>query len=67
MITVSTLFILLYAYIIYRIRIDSGSWEQFDPWDSNLFVQIVFIYSTSTLIVAFMFGIIYLSQSNIIP
>ena len=67
MITVSTLFILLYAYIIYRIRIDSGSWEQFDPTDSNLFVQLVFIYSTSTLIVAFLGGLIYLALSNIIP
>jgi hypothetical protein len=67
MITVSTLFILLYAYIIYRIRIDSGSWKQFDPCDSNLFVGLVFMFSTSTLIVAFMFGLIYLAQSNIIP
>jgi hypothetical protein len=67
MITLSTLFILLYAYIIYRIRIDSGSWKQFDPTDSNLFVGLVFMFSTSTLIVAFMFGLIYLSQSNIIP
>jgi hypothetical protein len=67
MITVSTLLILLYAYSIYRIRIDSGSWKQFDPCDSNLFVYLVFVFSTATLSVAFMFGLSYLALSNIIP
>ena len=67
MITISTLIILLYAYIIYKIRIDSGSWKQFDPYYSNLLVHIVFIFTTSALIVGFMGGVCYVIENNIVP
>lgn len=67
MITISTLIILIYAYSIYKIRIDSGSWKQFDPYDSNLLVNIGFIIGTGVLIVGFMYGVFYVIANNIVP
>ena len=67
MITISTLIILMYAYSIYKIRIDSGSWKQFDPYDSNLLVNIGFIIGTGVLIVGFMYGVFYVIANNIVP
>jgi hypothetical protein len=67
MVTCSTLFILLYAYSVYKIRIDSESWKQFNPFDTNFFAGIVFLFGTSALIVAFMASVGYLIQNNIVP
>ena len=67
MITISTLIILLYAYSIYKIRIDSGSWKQFDSYDSNLFVHLVFMFITSALIIGFISGAVYVIKNNIVP
>ena len=67
MITISTLIILMYTYSIYKIRIDSGSWKQFDPYDSNLLVNIGFIIGTGVLIVGFMYGVFYVIANNIVP
>ena len=52
MITISTILILIYAYSIYKIRIDSGSWEDFDPSETNLMTIIAFVIGTITCIVA---------------
>jgi hypothetical protein len=51
MITISTILILIYAYSIYKIRIDSGSWEDFDPSETNHMTIIAFIIGTVTCIV----------------
>ena len=67
MITFSILFILLYSYIIYKIRKDSESWKDFDPTDSNLFVHIMFIFGTSALFVGVSFLVGYMIANNIIP
>jgi hypothetical protein len=67
MITFSILFILLYSYSIYKIRKDSESWKDFDPTDSNLFVQIMFIFGTSALFVGVSFLVGYMIVNNIVP
>jgi len=67
MITFSILFILLYSYSIYKIRKDSESWEHFDPTDSNLFVNIMFIFGTSALFVGVSFLVNYMIANNIVP
>ena len=52
MITTSTILILIYAYSIYKIRIDSGSWEDFDPSETNHIMTIIaFVIGTITCIV----------------
>ena len=60
MITTSTIFILIYAFSIYKIRLDSGSWEEFDPLEMpmhnicfNFFVYIYFWVGT-------LYGIVYI-------
>ena len=60
MITLTIIFILSYAYSIYKIRKDSGSWNEFDPYETNLFFHVVFIYGTCILIVVVIGGLSYL-------
>ena len=72
MITISTLFILLYSYSLYKIRKDSGSWKEFDPLGSGLFVWLVFLTGTVTIIMVVLgilcYGILgYAVQNNLIP
>ena len=62
-----TLFILLYSYSVYKIRKDSESWEHFDPCDSNIFVQLMFIFGTSALILGVLLLVGYMISNNIIP
>ena len=67
MITISTLFILLYSYSLYKIRKDSGSWKEFDPLGSGLFVWVVFILGTSAIIVCVLGILGYAVLNNLIP
>lgn len=67
MVTVSTLFILMYVYTLYRLRTDSGSWEDFDPMNSGIYHWMVFIIGTSSLIITMLIILNYLMSHNIIP
>ena len=67
MITLTIIFILSYAYSIYKIRKDSGSWENFDPYETNLFFHLIFIIETSILVTAIIAGLPYLAMEGIIP
>jgi len=67
MITISTLFILLYSYSLYKIRKDSGSWKEFDPLGSGLFVWLVFYVGTSIIILCVLLILGYAVQNNLIP
>ena len=57
----------MYAYSIYKIRIDSGSWKDFDLFNTTLLAHIVFVIGTATCIVAIMVLAIYIVQNNILP
>jgi len=67
MITISILCTLIYAYSIYRIRKDSGSWDEFNLFETNFFVYFMFLLGTiwhcSLLIVL----ILYVIEHNILP
>ena len=67
MITFSILFILLYSYSIYKIRKDSESWKDFDPYDSNLFVNLIFMFGTGVLIIGVLALVDYMVTNNIVP
>ena len=68
MITMSTLLILLYSYSIYKIRKDSGgSWKDFDPFESNIFVYFIFLLGTSAISGGMIFLMIYAAIKNIVP
>lgn len=67
MITISTLLILLYSYSIYKIRKDSGSWKDFDIFESNIFVYYIFLFGTAAIVVGIIFLIIYAVINNIVP
>jgi hypothetical protein len=67
MITLTALFTLLYGYSIYKIRKDSGSWENFDPYESNSFLFLVYIISTPVIAAFILTLIIYAAYSGIIP
>ena len=67
MITFSTLFILLYSYSVYKIRKDSESWEHFDPYDSNIFVNLIFLLGTGVLIIGVSTLVGYMIANNIVP
>jgi len=67
MITISTLLILLYSYSIYKIRKDSGSWKDFDPFESNIFVYFIFLLGTSATSGGIIFLMICAAINNIIP
>jgi hypothetical protein len=67
MITLTIIFILLYAYSIYKIKQESGSWENFVRYDTNLFSNVVFIFGTSILITVVIVGLSYLITNGLIP
>ena len=67
MITISTLFILLYSYSLYKIRKDSGSWKEFDPLESGLFVWLVWLFGSAIIIVCVLGILGYVVQNNLIP
>ena len=59
--------ILIYAYSIYKIRIDSGSWEDFDPSETNHITIIAFVIGTLLCALAIIGLAIYIVQNNILP
>jgi len=67
MITLSVLFALMYAYSIYRIRKDSGSWDNFNPFETNLFVFFIFFLGTIWHLLLLIWLILYLIEHNILP
>jgi len=67
MITLSVLFALIYAYSIYRIRKDSGSWDEFDPFETNMFVYFVFLLGTIWHCSLLVMLILYIIEHNILP
>jgi len=67
MITFSILFILLYSYSICKIRKESKSWKDFDSYDSNLFVHLIFIFGTAALIIVVLSFGSYMVINNIVP
>jgi hypothetical protein len=67
MITFSILFILLYSYSIYKIRKDSESWKDFDPYDSNIFIHLTFTFGTGVLIIGVLALVDYMVTNNIVP
>jgi cytochrome c oxidase assembly factor CtaG len=67
MITLSTLFILLYSYSVYKIRKDSESWKDFNPFSSNIFAYAVFMFGTGILIIGVLVFAVYMATHNIIP
>ena len=67
MITISTLLILLYSYSIYKIRKDSGSWKDFDFYESNIFVCLIFLFGTATIVLSIISLMIYAVNNNIVP
>lgn len=67
MITLSVLFALIYAYSIYRIRKDSGSWDEFNPFETNLFVYFMFFLGTMWHLFLLIVLILYVIKHNILP
>jgi hypothetical protein len=67
MITLSTLFILLYSYSVYKIRKDSKSWKDFNPFSSNIFAYAMFMFCTVVLMIGVVVFAVYMVTHNIIP
>jgi len=67
MITLSILFIIAYAYSIYQIRKDCGSWKEFNPYNAGMFADIMFWFGTVAIGIGILFGIMLLVASGIIP
>jgi hypothetical protein len=67
MITLTALFTLLYGYSIYKIRKDSGSWENFDPYESNSFSFLIFILSTPVIVAFILTLLVYAAYYGLIP
>jgi len=66
MITLTILFIIIYAWSIYKIRIDSGSWDNFNPFHSNIIAFMSFMLITSFIICSIIGLLIYLAYKDII-
>ena len=60
MITLTTLFIALYLYSIFKIKRDSGSWERFHYYMGNDFFYIFWFLGTVLISCAIGLGILYL-------
>jgi hypothetical protein len=67
MITLTTIFILLYVYSIYRIKKESGSWEEFNPFNANFITYGIFVMGTVMTIILICFFVVYLIYSGILP
>jgi hypothetical protein len=67
MITLSILFIICYSYSVYRIKEDSGSWKEFNPFNSGFFAYLMFMFGSAAVCAGIMAGIIFLVVSGIIP
>lgn len=71
MITITTLFTLLYGYSIYKIRKVSGSWKDFSPYkaykEGNTFTSMVFMLGACIIIIFILALLSYAVDSGIIP
>jgi hypothetical protein len=68
MITFSTLFILLYVYSTYKIKVESGSWSKFQLLKApNAIIFFTWILGTVVIFASIIAFIIYLVISDIIP
>ena len=71
MITLTTLFTLLYGYSIYKIRKVSGSWEDFSTYSAfdqgYTFASMVFGLGTFMITTFILTFLIYAADSGIIP
>jgi len=67
MITLTTLFFILYAYSIYKIKKASGSWKNFNPFCSALGYYTIFLFGTGFLSFALIFALIHGVSTGIIP
>ncbi len=67
MITISILFTLLFIYSIYDIKVKSGSWSKFDPFNTNAFFFVIFVYGFVFTIVILISCIAHLISLGIIP
>lgn len=67
MITISILFIICYSYSVYWIKEDSGSWGEFNPYNSGFFAHMVFMFGSAAIFLAIMVGVGLLATSRIIP
>lgn len=67
MITITTIFILLYTYSIYKIKKDSGSWKNFNPFDTNYITYMIFAMCTILIVMLIGAFIGYLTVNGILP
>ena len=67
MITLSTLFIVLYSYSVYNIRKRSGSWKEFNPFNGNPFSYGMFMLGTAVLVGLVLIGIAFMAYIGLIP
>lgn len=71
MVTLTTLFTLLYGYSIYKIRKVSGSWEDFSPYNAydegNAFAYMVFGLGTFIATIFILGILIYAAECGITP
>jgi hypothetical protein len=67
MITILLLFTLLYSYSVYKIKKDCGSWEFFNPFESNFLVYILFVFGNSVIIIGIIALLFYVIKNNILP
>jgi hypothetical protein len=67
MITISTLLFLLYSYSIYKIKKDSGSWGDFNLFNSNFFAYFMFLLGTTVIFFVILFFSFYIIENNILP
>ena len=68
MITFTTLFTLLYANTMIRLRIKCGNWgKDFNPMRLGLYHWMVYLLGTAGLVIATLYTIGYLVSNNIIP
>jgi len=67
MITISILFTLLFVYSIYDIKVKSGSWSKFDPFNTNAVFFFIFMFGFVFIIVSLISCIAHLIYLGIIP
>jgi hypothetical protein len=67
MITILILSILLYSYSVYRIKKDCGSWENFNPFESNFLFYIGFLFGNSVIVLFIIALLLYVIKNNILP
>jgi hypothetical protein len=67
MITITTLTAIMYFYSIYKIKKESGTWEEFNPFNANFITYGIFVMGTVMTIILICFFVVYLIYSGILP